>query len=164
MLGGLVVLLQESTGWQARKFKIPAITATVVIPEFNLSTRKARQALPDFIPHSSAVFNISRSILTVEAFRTGDLVLLAKVMEDRLHEPYRLKLIPGAEEAITTARSLGAASALSGAGPSIIAFSHKKDDHFAAILSKPFNQAGIQTRTLVHSTTMLGAKIGRDTS
>ena len=41
-------------------------------------------------------------------------------MDDRLHEPYRLKLIPGAAEALVEAREKGLAAALSGAGPSII--------------------------------------------
>jgi homoserine kinase len=159
MLGGLVVLLQESTGWFVRKFKIPTINAVVVLPEVHFPTREARQALPDSIPHNSAVFNISRSILTVEAFRTGDLVLLGKVMEDRLHEPYRLKLIPGAEKAITAARNLGAASTLSGAGPGIIAFCSSDHRNISKAIQNQFHQAGIPTRSFSIKSTNRSARV-----
>ena len=66
----------------------------------------------------------ARAVLITEAFRTGDLDLLGQAMSDALHQPYRLPLIPGASEAMKAAKEAGAAAvALSGAGPSLIAFS-----------------------------------------
>jgi len=44
-------------------------------------------------------------------------------MQDRIHEPYRLPLIPGANDAIAAAKEAGAIKViLSGAGPSLLAF------------------------------------------
>ena len=65
--------------------------------------------------------------------RTGDLTLLGKAMDDRLHQPYRLKLIPGGEDAFNDARRAGAeAISLSGAGPSVLAFAPMNDGVEAA--------------------------------
>ncbi|OZG59826.1 serine kinase [Bifidobacterium myosotis] len=38
----------------------PAITAAVFVPDYELSTEKARQALPKELPHKDAVYNVSR--------------------------------------------------------------------------------------------------------
>jgi len=157
LLGGLVVSLLTETGWLAQRFDVPKMQTVVVLPAVNLPTREARQALPRTIPHKDAVFNIGRAILVVEALRTGDLDLLAQVTGDRLHEPYRLKLIPGAEQALLAVRKAGYAAALSGAGPSLIAFSQTQDERAAQILCGAFEREGVNTRTFQPGTSSRGA-------
>ncbi len=157
MLGGMVVTVHTETGWLAQRFDVPTIKTLVVLPAVNLPTRKSRQALPRTIPHEDAVFNIGRAVVVVEAFRSGDLDLLAKVMGDLLHEPYRLKLIPGAELALQEIRKAGYAAALSGAGPSLIAFSRTQDEKLKEILCGTFSREGVNSRTLQLGTSPLGA-------
>jgi homoserine kinase len=158
LLGGLVVISQaEEIIYQ--RFEIQAIQAVVLVPDFPFPTREARAALPASINHGDAVFNIGRAVMLVEALRSGDLGLLAKVMEDRIHEPYRLKLIPGAKEAITAARKVGVAASLSGAGPSVIAFYASDHQPISAAMQSEFHNAGIQSREFLLSSTNLGARI-----
>ena len=112
-----------------------------------------------------AVFNIGRTAFVVEALRTGDLELLGKVMDDRLHQPYRLKLIPGGEAVFMSARRAGAAAvALSGAGPTIIAFCPPDGEpgmtqSIAMAMVDAFDRAGVLSRRFVLSSTMVGAHV-----
>jgi homoserine kinase len=123
LVGGLVVVLGGENGLLVRRFEVPSIPVTVVLPEVDLPTKAARAVLPKTVPLEDAVFNIGRAALVVDALRSGNLDLLGQVMEDRLHQPYRLGLIPGGKRALLAARSAGAAAAaLSGAGPSLAAF------------------------------------------
>lgn len=141
MMGGLVVSTVEGGKVIARKIPImgdqgghpstssgqaigPPLHITIALPNFYLPTKQARAALPKKVSMKNAIHNISRTALVIEAFRNGDLGLLGKVMSDKLHQPYRLKLIPGAASAMEAAKEAGASAvALSGAGPSVIAFS-----------------------------------------
>jgi homoserine kinase len=78
-------------------------------------------------------------------------------MDDRLHEPYRLKLIPGAAEAIIEARGKGVAAALSGAGPSILTFNPQNGENVVLAIQKMFYQKNIKTSVIRLSTINRGA-------
>jgi homoserine kinase len=153
MLGGLVVSTIEDEKVFAHKIDIGTnndlpIHITVALPGFHLSTQQARAALPDYVTTKAAVHNISRAVMVAEAFRNGDLDLLAKAMTDTMHQPYRLPLIPGGREAMNAAKDAGAsATAVSGAGPSIIAFSAKRDPAISEAMTRAFEAAGYTTRT-----------------
>ncbi|HEX7394774.1 MAG TPA: homoserine kinase [Anaerolineaceae bacterium] len=160
VLGGLVVAVMEGGQIIARKIPIFPLAVAVVVPEFDLSTQMARVALPKQVTMPDAVFNLGRTALVVEALRTGDLELLGQVMDDRLHQPYRLKLVPGAEAAITAARQAGAsAAALSGAGPGVVAFGRAEMAPAATAMLAAFQSAGLTARAWVLSTSDLGANI-----
>ncbi len=131
----------------ARCIEVPQLAAAVVVPDVDLSTRTSRAALPVQVAIRDAVFNIGRVALVVEALRSGDLNLLGQVMDDRLHQPYRLKLIPGAEAVLLAAKKAGAAAtALSGAGPGIIGFAQQGADEIAAEMIEAFRKAGVNAR------------------
>ena len=153
LLGGLVVSTVADGKVLARKISLEAnndspIHITIVLPDFHLSTQQARAALPEHVTLRDAVHNLSRAVMVTEAFRTGDLDLLGKAMTDTLHQPYRLPLIPGGLEAIHAAKEAGAsAAAVSGAGPSIIAFSSQRDPAIGEAMTRAFEQAGHAART-----------------
>jgi homoserine kinase len=88
--------------------------------------------------------------------RNGDRNLLTRALEDRLHQPYRLKIIPGATAAIQAAQELGAPAALSGAGPSIIAFTDGNPQPVQAAMQKAFKVAGLPSRAWDLVTTIKG--------
>ncbi len=101
----------------------PSLSAAVCVPQFELATKKARAVLPKTVPLADAVFNSSRAILLARALETGRAQHLAEFMNDRLHQPYRSKLVPGLHEAMAAAIKAGAAgAALSGSGPTVFAF------------------------------------------
>jgi len=147
LLGGLTISTVQNNHVIARKIPIVPISLAVVVPKFDLSTHAARAALPERVPLPDAVYNLGRTALAVEAFRTGDLDLLANVLDDRLHQPYRLPLIPGAADAFDAARGTGAAAvALSGAGPGVIAFTDSEPTakKSAAAMGEAFRAAGLE--------------------
>lgn len=158
LLGGLVVSTVEQGKVLAHKVHVEGNSAplgtlespfhvTVVLPDFHIPTRLARAALPEQIAMKDAVHNISRAMLVVEAFRSADLDLLGKAMSDTLHQPHRLRLIPGAQAAMDAAKGAGASAvALSGAGPSLIAFSADRDQAVGEAMARAFEQAGLQAR------------------
>lgn len=124
LFGGIVVSAWD--GERADYVRIaphPMLETLVAIPAFQLSTEKARTALPTQISMADAVFNVSRSSLLVAALATGELSLIRHAMRDRLHQPYRAALIPGMTTILEHAVHYGAlGAALSGAGPTLIAF------------------------------------------
>ncbi len=71
-----------------RRFQFLAL-----IPDFETLTHQARKVLPKQISYQDAIFNLSRLGVVLKAFEKYDLDVLGKVMEDRLHEPYRKVLI-----------------------------------------------------------------------
>ena len=152
LLGGLVVSAMERDKVLAHKIDVgskhaASLHITVVLPNFHISTKEARAVLPKQISRKEAVHNISRAVLVTEAFRNGDLNLLGKAMTDTLHQPYRLSLVPGAQAAMEAAKAAGAAAvALSGAGPSLIAFSSKRDPAIGEGMKRAFEGAGLQAR------------------
>ena len=153
LLGGLVVSTLEEGKVLAHKINIGStndfpMQITVVLPEFHISTQQARAALPEHVSMKDAIHNISRALLVTEAFRNGDLDLLNKAMTDTLHQPYRLSLIPGGREAMDAAKEAGASAvALSGAGPSLIAFSANRDPAIGEAMRRAFEGAGLTART-----------------
>lgn len=134
------------------------LQAAVVLPDVALSTVVARKALPKKVALSDAVSNMAMNAFVLEAFRNNDLGLLGDVMVDKLHQPYRLPLIPGAAEAIMAARKSGAAAAvLSGAGPSVIAFGLEGLDQVAKSMQNAFKEAGKSSRIFLTHVSSQGA-------
>lgn len=127
-----------------------------VLPDFKLPTQKARRALPQQFPLGDVVFNIGHSIIAVEALRSGNRDLLSQALDDRLHQTYRLKLIPGAGAALEAARNLGAPAALSGAGPGVVAFAGSNPDAVIAAMQRAFTDAGLESRSWRLNTTYTG--------
>jgi homoserine kinase len=151
LFGGLVLVTMVAGKPLVHRYDLEPLSISVALPKMYLSTDSARAALPRVVPLKDAVFNIGRTAFVVEAFRSGDMQLLGQVMEDRLHQPYRYKLIPGAEAAVEAALRAGAAAAaLSGAGPSIIAFSQPVSDERSGCIVdamvQAFADAGLESQ------------------
>jgi len=149
--GGLVAVAMDQEEPLVVSFPVPAETRVVVaLPDVTVSTEEARRLLPPHVPHRDAVFNVGRAILVVHALSRGDYALLARVMADRLHEPYRRTLIPGYERVVAAARQAGAAAvAISGSGPALIAFAEKHHERVAMAMKEAFARAGVSSRTWV---------------
>jgi homoserine kinase len=161
MLGGLVASVVRENRVVSRKLLVSPTAITVVMPDVYFPTKSAREILPEYVLRQEAVFNLSRSVLVIKALETGDLALLSEVMEDSLHQPYRLPLIPGALSAIQAAKKVGASAvALSGAGPSLIAFSGQPvDPGIGSAMQKAFEQAGRKARIFQLNISQSGASV-----
>ncbi len=151
MLGGLVASIIHESHVVSLRLTLTDQRApmhiTVVFPDFDFPTKQARAILPKQIELKDAIYNISRAVIITEAFRLGNLDMLHEAMDDKLHQPYRIPLIPGAQAALDAAKHAGArAVALSGAGPSLIAFSPEPDLAIGEAMKHAFETAGLQAR------------------
>jgi homoserine kinase len=117
--GGFVVC---SSGPFAARFDPPeGLEGIVVIPGEEVSTRRAREAIPAEVPLADAVANVSAAALLVLGLRSADLDLVGRGLHDRLHQPYRRELYPRSMEIVDAAAELGALGAtISGAGPTVL--------------------------------------------
>ncbi len=161
LFGGLCVSVM-SGGIQVVRLDPPKnLKAVVCVPEFELSTKKARAALPAKISHKDAVFNVSRSALLVAAFGTGNSDLLKIAMSDRLHQPYRKKLVPGFDAVLEEAYKAGACgAALSGAGPAMFAFvPSSKVSQVGRAMERGFASAKVRSKSLVLQFNLKGAEV-----
>lgn len=157
LLGGLVVSVMARNEIITKRYEIPELTLVIVKPLVEWPTRMARAVLPKSVSRADAIYNIGRAALVLDALRNGDLDLLQKVMEDRIHQPYRLRHISGGTAAYKIARQFGAA-ALSGAGPSIIAFvSPELAESAKTIIQSVFEERGIETRGIITRPSRQGA-------
>ena len=91
-----------------------------LVPDFDLPTTVARQALPTEYNRADAVYNIAHGALVLKALELGDEKLLRNAMQDRIHQPYRKKMIADYDKIESLIRTTGAAFCLSGAGPTLL--------------------------------------------
>jgi len=93
-----------------------------MIPDFELSTKLSREAVPKTTLLINAKRNLANMAMLLKAFETADSRLLSVASGDYLHQPYRGMLIDGYFQIYQEAVSTGAdAVFLSGAGPTMIA-------------------------------------------
>ena len=97
-----------------------------LVPDFNLSTAKARAVLPEQINRADAIYNVAHGALVLKALELGDEKLLRTAMQDRLHQNYRKHLITDYEKIEALVRTTGAAFCLSGAGPTLLCITRDK--------------------------------------
>ncbi len=161
LYGGLVISVQEEEHIHTIQLVCdPALHVVLAIPEFTLSTQKARDILPKTVDFADAIYNISRSSLLVASIATGKLDMLPLAMKDKLHQPYRSTLIPGFNDVVEAATSAGALSiALSGAGPTIAAYCLNNMDQVGNRMQEAFNQHGIPCKIKVLSADLDGATV-----
>ncbi len=118
ILGGFVICADGV----ATRFEPPTgLEALAVVPDRAVRTRTARAALPAQVPLKDAVFNVAHAATLTLGLARGDWDLLARGLQDRLHQPARSRLFPRSYELVSRARELGALGAtISGAGPTVL--------------------------------------------
>jgi homoserine kinase len=150
LYGGLILVSASGDELMARAIAVPPMRVVIALPEMRLSTAEARAVLPAQVPLADAVYNLGHALFTVQALAAGDEALLRWAVGDRLHQPYRQRLIPGYATVAAEARKAGAtAVALSGAGPSLVAFAPARHNEIAAAMQAGFQANGLKSRTFV---------------
>jgi homoserine kinase len=144
LLGGLTVSCQladrsafaVTLDWPAE------LRFLVLTPEYALSTHEARQALPEFISREDAVFNLQRVALLLQALKSGKHSLLREALHDRIHQPYRQKLVPALEEILALDHPDLLGVCLSGAGPSIVGLAERNFEQIEKLFSDAYEKTG----------------------
>ena len=153
LLGGLCMTAKAaSQRWRVVRCEwTSTVKAVVAIPSIRLSTSEARRAMPKAIPVSDAVVNLGALTLLLQGLRTGNGDLISDGMHDRLHEPYRWRLIKGGDKVKQAAMDAGAwGCAISGAGPSVLALcSEDKGMAVSRAMVRAWEAAGVASRAPV---------------
>ncbi len=152
LYGGIIAAAWDGDRAEYVRIEPPVgMDVLVAIPEFELSTKKARNVLPEQISMKDAVFNVTHSSLLTAALATGRLDLLSHAMRDRLHQPYRAALIPGMDRILREATEHGALGAvLSGAGPTLLLLARSEnagDGQLVEFVQAVMAKEGIEVTT-----------------
>lgn len=164
IVGGLVLTSQEDDGRIVyTKLEWPEEwNITVCIPDYELSTDISRSVLPTEVPMTDAVFNAKRLGMFVQAVNTKDFELMKLALQDRLHQPYRTKLVPGLDKIIDNLKHednvLGCV--LSGAGPSILIISHRNNlDKIKSIVKETWEEMNVKVNIMTLPVETQGAQV-----
>ena len=122
IFGGFVVCSGEGPHLVATRIDSPeGLEGILVIPHEQVSTEKARQAIPTEVPVKEAIANASSAAHLALGLSRGDFDLISLGLHDRLHQDRRGHLFPESMGIVEQARELGAIGAtISGAGPTVL--------------------------------------------
>jgi len=145
LLGGLTVSCQlGDRSAFAVKLDWPAQLQFIVLtPEYALSTSASRGALPEFVSREDAVFNLQRVALLLQAVQSGKHSLLREALHDRIHQPYRQKLVPALEEILAIDHPDLLGVCLSGAGPSIAGLAERNFEEIEGMFREAYQKTGL---------------------
>jgi homoserine kinase len=127
--GGFVICDAGERGASAARFDPPGgLEGIAVVPAEEVSTERAREAIPAEIPLADAVTNVSAASRLVLGLQRADLDLVASGLADRIHQERRRGLYPRSMDLVDSARELGALGAtISGAGPTVLVWTIWQD-------------------------------------
>ena len=136
LLGGLTAsMLLGGQVYTVEYLPHPELRFVALSPDFPLSTHEARRVLPAMVAHGDAVRNAGYLAVLLRAIEQGDEELIAASLQDRLHQPYRRRLIPEYEKVEVLAHQNGChAVCISGAGPTILCIT--RDPAFAGRMER----------------------------
>jgi len=127
----------------------------VAVPKIDVPKKKtkvSRGVIPKKVKLVDAVLNLSNASAIVAGFMKKDPELIGNSIKDVIVEPARQHMIPGYEKVKQNALKAGAYGVtISGAGPSIIAFSKSSFDlkKISAAMSRGFKTANIESQTII---------------
>jgi homoserine kinase len=124
LLGGFTIAWTDSSAGAKAVRLVPnsAVQPVIFVPTERGLTAHARAALPRTVPHADAAINAGRAALLIYALTAAPELLLAAT-EDRLHQSYRAPGMPATAALVGLLRAAGVPAVVSGAGPSVLAFS-----------------------------------------
>ena len=149
LLGGLTVSCQlpDRSVFAVRLRWPEQLRFVVLTPDFPLSTHASRSALPEQISREDAVFNLQRLALLLQGLQRSDFSLLREALRDRVHQPFRSRLVPGLTEALALEHPDLLGVCLSGAGPSIVALAERNLEEVQKALEESFRPVGVRFMT-----------------
>ncbi|HZJ84854.1 MAG TPA: homoserine kinase [Syntrophomonadaceae bacterium] len=140
IVGGLTTAMMYENEIYYQKVDLPNnFKVIVAVPDFKLHTKKSRSVLPEKIALQDTVYNLQRACFLLASLHNADFRHLNLAMDDMIYQPLRKQFIPGFDEVFTAAYANGALGvAMSGAGPSIIAFANRNIDAISLAMQKAF--------------------------
>ncbi|HLO43495.1 MAG TPA: homoserine kinase [Leadbetterella sp.] len=162
LLGGFVVIRSYSP---LDFFQIPTpenLYVTIVHPDIEVNTKDARYILKNEVSMNKAISQMGNVGGMIAGLMSSDYALIGRSMVDFIIEPIRSILIPQFFEVKMAALDAGALGcSISGAGPSIFAFSEGKETAVKVeeAMKTQFERVGIQTNSFVSAINKEGPRI-----
>ncbi|MCR3758248.1 homoserine kinase [Clostridium felsineum] len=141
LLGGIVTSINDDGNIIYSKVNVKShFKYAVMVPNFKVSTALSRGVLPDSYLREAVVFNISRCAMLISILNNGEDEKLRYVLQDKIHQPYRKKLINNVDEIFLKAKEYGALGEfISGSGSTLIAVLKEEDKNFIASMKLYLN-------------------------
>ncbi len=162
--GGLVFAL--SSGLErvvTFRTKFPeTIKSVIVTPEATVSTHESRKALPETYSREDVLHVTQRLAAFAATCFSGDFAVIPEFFDDRLHQPYRQKLVPGMERCLRLRHPGLLGVAISGSGSSVIAFVQERETEIAEKLRQIFAEDGQKTTSRITPADNNGAWVSRE--
>ncbi|MGX7051456.1 homoserine kinase [Leuconostoc palmae] len=146
LFGGGVAASYDGNKIYTAPIDLPeAIEFIVFIPDYELKTVDARNALPDYLSFKEAVSASALSNVLIAAINSDDWDTACQMIElDKFHERARSNLVPELKQIRTIAHQLNIKGTyLSGAGPTIITILNKQNSHELLTVLNSKNMTGI---------------------
>jgi homoserine kinase len=158
LMGGLVICAPSAA---VQRIDAPdEMHAVIFTPQQRLTTREARQVVPQQLSREDAIFNASRCALLVRAITLRDYAALREAMDDRWHQRQRAVLFPAMTSLIEAAYSAGADGAcLAGAGPSVLALCARDPEPIGAALQATADRLSVPGTVLTMRPRNYGARV-----
>jgi homoserine kinase len=162
LIGGCRLAASHGKKWEICDVPWHAsVLPVVAIPNFELSTADARQVLPATYSRADAVFNIAHLAMLLRGLETGNSQWITTGLVDRIHQPYRQKLIKGYEEVEKAAVAAGAyGMVISGAGPTLLALvDESRSSQVVMAMTEAWQSIGIQPIVQILQLDATGAQV-----
>ena len=157
--GGFVLAVTHDDKVSTTTAPVPEdLKLVLVVPDFHLPTEETRRSLPNSYSRADAVHNLQRATAFAAQFFSGKPQLEGFLFDDRWHQPFRARLVPGLEAALAFRHPGLLGICLSGAGSSVLAFARERADEIGRAIAASFENKDIKTQTFFLSPDNRGAK------
>lgn len=150
VLGGFVIV--RTNPFDVIRIEPPSnLRMCIAVPTIDVPKKKtkvSRGVIPKSIKLTDSILNLSNASAIVAGFMKKDPELIGKSIKDVIVEPARKHMIPGFSKVKENAMKAGALGVtISGAGPSVIAFSKSSADlkKISLAMSRGFTNTKCQT-------------------
>jgi homoserine kinase len=157
--GGFTVAVESGSRVLSYSCPVPEpLGMVLVVPDYAVPTEEARKVLPPTYSRVDAVHNLQRAaVLTAQMF-SGKGELNRCFFDDRWHQSYRAHLVPGLREVLDLKHSDLLGVCMSGAGPSLLAFTRGEAAVAGELIQKTLAEKDVQSHVYQVSADDRGAK------
>lgn len=128
IFGGLCVsFMEEDTPNMIRYGVKSDLMFVTMIPDYEVSTKKAREVLPEVMSYQEAIYQMGRCAALAKAMEIGNPLILKNACQDKMQEPYRKVLIPEYDHVKQLCETHGALTMfISGSGSTMMALTQEE--------------------------------------
>ena len=145
--GGFTVAVESAGKVLSYSCALPEPLGLVLVtPDYAVPTLEARKILPANYSRADAVHNLQRAaVLTAQMF-SGKGELRRCFFDDRWHQPFRAHLMPGLPEVLALKHPDLLGICLSGAGPSLLAFTQGNSEAVGDLIRKTLDEKQVTSQ------------------